>query len=376
MKRTALLLALLLGSACSDKGLYDDAVKAFERHGYRDYSAAEVRSALEAKGFPGLAALDPHARLVPGKLPVRQRAGKAPLSAGLLVGYSRGAVYVLKVFRGSPAEAAGLRDGDRLLEIDGQQATPHAVAEKMTDAFGYSLKTAGPRPGAAASEVRLNRQEFYFPLVFGFMEPGTDTAYVKVGMLVQGSSSAVTAGLEALSALGARKLVLDLRDSPGGVAAEAAGLLGAFAPRAGPVLELKSAHPGYAAVFEASGRGRFADLKTAVLTDAGTGKAAEAFAQALRELAGARLVGGRTMGDVSVTRTFRLGRGGKGLELTVARILPPSGLDLEGKGAEPDVPVDVDEKARQDLREAWGSSSETALLGDRAYAAAVEILSK
>ncbi len=376
MKRTAPLLALLLASACSDKGLYDDAVKAFERHGYRDYPAAEVRSVLEAKGFPGLAALDPHARLVPGRLPVRQREGKAPLSAGLLVGYDRGAVYVLKVFRGSPAEAAGFRDGDRVLEIDGQKASPQAVAEKMNDAFGFSLKTERSRPKPAVTEARLKREEFYFPLVFGFMEPGTDTAYVKVGMLVQGSSAAVTAGLEALSSLGARKLVLDLRDSPGGVPAEAAGLLGAFAPKAGPVLELKSAQPGYSKVFEAAGRGRFAGLKTAVLTDAGTGMAAEAFAQALHELNGALLVGGRTMGDVSVMRTFRLGRGAKGLELTVARILPPSGLDLEGKGAEPDVRVDADEKTRQDLREAWGASSETALLGDRAYAAAVGALAK
>jgi carboxyl-terminal processing protease len=102
--------------------------------------------------------------------------------------------------------------------------------------------------------------------------------------------------------------------------------------------------------------------------------AAEVFAQSLKELAGARIIGGPTEGCVSLIRTFRLGRGPKGLELTVARMFPPSGLDLEEKGVAVDFPVALTEEQAQDLREAWVTSSETVLLGDRAYQKGARLL--
>ena len=73
---------------------------------------------------------------------------------------------------------------------------------------------------------------------------------------------------------------------------------------------------------------------------------------------------GRGSGSVSLVRAFSLGDG-RGLELTVARLLPPSGLDLEGKGAEPDLKAAGPWNGR-----AWDDSRETTLLGDGAYAAA------
>jgi len=79
---------------------------------------------------------------------------------------------------------------------------------------------------------------------------------------------------------------------------------------------------------------------------------------------------------VSLTRTFRLGNGRKGLELTVARIFPPSGLDLEVNGAVPDLKVELTKEQEDAIRAAWETSSETALLEDQAYAKALEVLKK
>ncbi|OGR42517.1 MAG: hypothetical protein A2X35_11915 [Elusimicrobia bacterium GWA2_61_42] len=371
------LFFLLAAAACSDKSLYNDAAKAFERHSYQQHSPGKVRELLETKGFSGLTVLDSRALLIKAKRQVRQKPPRSEVSSGLLAGYRNGAVYVFKVFQNSPAAAAGLKDGDRIVEIDGVKASPQAVAERMDAGFGFSLKTERRlAKGAALADAAVKREAFFFPLIFGFYEPGSETAYVKIGMFVQGSSATVISGLEALTGLGAKKIVFDLRGSGGGMPEEAAGLLAAFAPRAGAVLEIKSRHPGYCRNFEARGRGRFAGLKTAVLIDGATAMAAEIFAQSLRELAGARLVGGPTLGSVSVIRTFRLGRGTKGLELSVARLFPPSGLDLEGGGAAPDFQLELTRAQEKEIREEWGASSELALLGDRAYGKALEILSK
>ncbi|MBI5745042.1 MAG: hypothetical protein HY952_10900 [Elusimicrobia bacterium] len=378
MKKPFLPLLLLLGvAACSDKSLYPDAIKAFEKHSYLEYPAGQVRGVLEAKGFAGLAALDRHAAMVRSKRVVRQLPSRQAVSSGLLFANRRGGVYLAKVFQNSTAAAAGLKDGDKVLKIDGVAATPKEVAVRSDDSFGFVLETERPGVrGLSRATVQVAREQFVTPLIFGFYDPVAAVGYVKIGMFVQGSSATVLAGVEALTSLGAKKIVFDLRGNGGGMPEEAAGLLGAFAPKAGAVLELKSRHPGYCRTFQARGRGKYADVKTAVLTDGSTFMAAEIFAQSLKELAGARLVGGPTGGKVSLLRTFRLGRGAQGLELTVARMFPPSGLDLEEKGAIPDVDVKLTPEREKDMNEAWDDSVEAVLLVDKAYAAALETLSK
>ena len=378
MKKLRLpLLLLLAAAACSDKKLYPDAVKAFEKHSYQEYPAGKVREVLEDKGFPGLAVLDSHALLLNSARPLRSPPAGTESSSGLLFDHRRGAIHLAKVFRNSPAALAGLKDGDKVLEIDGRKATPQEVAERSDDSFGFTLKVerAGPK-GLSQVVAQVEREKFSMPLIFGFYDPVSSAAYLKIGMFVQGSSATVVSGLEAMVSLGAKKIVFDLRGSQGGMPEEAAGLLGVFAPKAGTVLELKSRHKGYCRTFEARSKGRFADLKTAVLVDGRTFMAAEAFAQALKELSGARLVGGTTGGRVSIVRTFRLDGGPKGLELTVSRIFPPSGLELEGRGAVPDISAELTGEQEKDLAEAWNAPLETVLLTDRAYARAMEALSK
>ncbi len=378
MTKTRLLLPPLLvlaAAACSDKKLYPDAEKAFERHSYQAYAPGEVRKALEARGFAGLAALDPEAALVESKRGARQMPARESSSSGLLFSGRGGQLRVVKVFRDSPAAAAGVQDGDVALELDGSPASPGAAADKVPGSFGYSLALSrrGARLPAAA---QLARERFVPPVVFGFYDPASRTAFVKIGMFFKGSAATASAGIQGLSALGARKLVLDLRGNMGGLPDEAAALLAEFAPRHGPVLEMRSRHPGYSRVFEAKARGKFSGLKVAVLTDGDTLMAAEVFAQAMKDLSGAVLVGGRTGGKVSVTRTFSLGSGRKGLVLTVARLLPPSGLDLHREGLRPDVDAGLSREEEREVKSAWDAGLETVLLFDKAYALAGQSLAK
>ena len=377
MKKIFLPVLFFLGAAaCADRSLDRDIVKVFGRHSYQEHAPQKITELLRSGGAAGLKLLDRHAEVVAARKELGELPDTAGVSAGLLAAEAGGGVYAAKVFRGSPAEAAGLRDGDRILEIDGMKAVPAALSERLR---GRVFKLKVERrilKGPVVMIADVKREHFSFPAIFGLYMPGSRTAFVKIGMFYQGSGASITSGLEALSRLGAKKVIFDLRDCAGGAPDETAGLLAAFAPKAGPLLEIKSRHKGYSRLFEAPGRGRFAGLKVAVLVNSGTAMTAEVFAAALRDLSGAAVIGGLTKGEVSLTRTFRLGRSRKGLTLTVARLFPPSGADLEENGLEPGLKIVLSPAREAELKAAWAASSETALLTDPVYKKAQEILTK
>jgi len=368
---------LLFAAACADRSLDRDIANVFERHSYEAHAPAKITDLLRSRGVAGLALLDRHSEVVEAGKKFRELPGGGGVSTGLLFGERGGGVYVFKVFQGSSGAGAGFKDGDRVLEINGITADAGTISRQLSERAEFKIKAERRTPkGPDVIAADIKKEYFSFPVVFGFYEPDARTAFVRIGMFYEGAGAAVAAGLDVLSGLGAEKIIFDLRDNGGGVPGEAAGILKDFAPKAGPVLELKSRHKGYSRLFEASGRGRFASLKAAVLVNSGTAMTAEAFAAAFRELRGAAIMGETTKGDVSLTKTFRLGRSKKGLKLTVARIFPPSGKELEGKGVEPEIKIILIPGQAEEIRAAWATSSEAALLGDPAYKKAIEALSK
>jgi len=376
MKKVFLPVIFLFAAACADKDLTPDIINVFQTHSCEEYSPQKIRELLRSKGADGLKLLDRHAEVVTARKKIKELPGAAGVSSGLLLSERSGAFYLIKVFRGSPGMAAGLLDGDRVLEVDGAAATADAVLGLGRATEGFRLKVERRTPkGSGVIVADIKKKIFYSPPIFGFYDPATATAFVRIRTFSAGSGATVIAGLDALSGLGAKKVIFDLRDSAGGVPDEAAGLLEALAAKAGPVLEIKSRHKGYSRLFEAQGKGRFAALQAVVLVNSGTAMAAEVFAQALRELRNAQVVGEPTRGGVSLQKTFRLGAGRKGLRLTVAKIFPPSGIALEEKGVEPDIRVELAGARTEELRSAWASARETALMSDPVYEKARGFLS-
>jgi len=370
------LVCLFAAAACSDKHLPPDIVEVFGKHGYEAHDPRKIREALRSGGAEGLKTLDRHAEVLAGRKKFRELPGGGSPASGLLLAERGGDLYLARVFKNSPGAASGLRDGDKVLEIDGRKADPGAV-RGLARASGFELKVdRRSSDGSGAAAVDLKKEVFSFPVVFGFYAPEAGAAYVRIGLFYEGSGAAVTGGLAVLSGLGAKKVIFDLRDSAGGMPEEAAGLLEALAVKTGPVLEIRSRHKGYSKFFNAPGRGQFSALKPVVLVNSGTAMAAEAFAQALRELRGALIIGETTRGNVSLGKTFRLGSGDKGLKLTVARLYPPSGKALEEKGVEPDINIALSAAQADEIRSAWASSSETVLLNDPVYKQALERLAK
>lgn len=361
MKKPFLLFLTLFAAACSGKLPEQEVQNIFSRHSYEEYSPANISALLKEKGAAGLKELDRHALVLKARRQVRARPSDRNFSSGLLFGERRGGLFILKVFSDSPGAAAGFRDGDRVLALDGEAASPAVIRRRVEGGAFYRLK-AEHRGAAGPVEADVARNDFFFPPSFAFYDRDSRTAFLRLGLFFEGSAKAVLAGLDALYRVGAVNVIFDLRDNPGGVPAEAAEILRAFAPKAGPVFEVRSRHKGYSALYGAAEKGRLAGMRPAAIVNSGTSKAAEVFARSLKELSGGSLVGEPMAGSVSLVRAFSLGDG-RGLELSIARMFPPSGLDMEGKGAEPDLKAGAPGRV-------WDDSRETTLLGDAAYAAA------
>ncbi|GBD28584.1 putative CtpA-like serine protease [bacterium HR31] len=164
--------------------------------------------------------------------------------------------------------------------------------------------------------------------------------YVRFGQFNQGSSARLSRAVGELQQQGIRGLVLDLRGNPGGFVSELNRVAELFLPRGVVVYTLESREEGRRSYVTRSGPVLDAALPMVVLVDDDTASAAELLSAALRDHGRAPLVGVRTAGAVLVSVTFPL-PGGAGLSVAIARMLTPKGEELEGRGIQPDVEVDL-----------------------------------
>lgn len=370
IKIKILTAVLVLLAACAKKLPEAQVLRIFERHSFKECNPEKLKALMRDSGLAGLKLEDRYAEVVqPGgkeKVPLV----KPEPSAGMFAAVKGGSYYLLKVFKGSPAEAAGLMEGDKLLAVNSARPGSKEFLAALSGSGGLRFKVSRRAKGGVSElEAEVKGAEFYLPAVFGLYEPEAGAAFVRVGLFFNGSASMIEKGLASLEKAGAKNVIFDLRGNKGGNSLEAAAVLALFTPKAGPVMGLISRHKGYTRPFSAPGRGRFAGLRVIVLTDGSTSAAAEVFAASFKEMAGAAVVGGKTAGSVSMQKSFSLGDG-RGLRLTIARLAPPSGKDLEEAGLAPDSQVEASGRA------AWSAAPPDALLRDQAYLRARELLAK
>jgi carboxyl-terminal processing protease len=250
-----------------------------------------------------------------------------------------GEVYLGSVQPDSPAEAAGLVAGDRLLTVDGAEVaalTLSKVAQKLRGDAGTELRLRIERDGApmALSVVRddLASDDVEVARLKGDVEVVRVTAFTRgVGAAVRKAIASSAAGDEPASA----GVVLDLRGNPGGLLTEAVEVASAFLAGGAVVSYEKRGEPIHH--LDAVGTGD-TTVPLVVLVDGGTASAAEVVAAALQDRNRAVIVGSRTYGKGSVQEPRSLSDG-SAIELTVGRYLTPAGRSLDGVGIEPDVEV-------------------------------------
>jgi carboxyl-terminal processing protease len=270
----------------------------------------------------------------------------AAAEVGLLLSRRLSYLMVVSARAGSPADKGGVRPGDVLKTIDGRYARflPAPVGQRLLrGAPGSVVKLTVLRAGSDPLELSLVRERLT-PLAPASKILQDGVGYLKVPEFAAKAADEVRGELESLKKRGAQQLVLDLRGSGHGPAAEGVTVAELFL-KGGTIGKLGGVKSPEQ-VFTADPSKSAWDRPLAVLVDNGTAGAAEVVAAALLDSGRAQLVGEHTFGRAAVQKTVPLEEGG--LVLTVAKYASPKGNAIHGKGLTPTVPVegpDEDEPA-------------------------------
>ncbi|MFJ9035475.1 S41 family peptidase [Streptomyces sp. NPDC102406] len=243
-----------------------------------------------------------------------------------------GDVQVTKVRSGSPAQLAGIREGDRIAAVDGRPVTGRPVTEVLGLLRGEHAGTAvrvGLQRGTRAWSETLRRANLP-------TESVTATRLASGAVLIKVSAFTKDSGVQVRRAVreapARAGIVLDLRGNSGGLVTEAVGAASAFLDG------------GLVATYDVRGRQRAlhaerggdATRPLVVLVDSGTMSAAELLTGALQDRGRAVVVGSRTFGKGSVQMPTPLPDGSVA-ELTVGHYRTPSGRGVDGRGITPDL---------------------------------------
>jgi carboxyl-terminal processing protease len=263
--------------------------------------------------------------------------GKAEI--GATVSKRFGYADVVSVLPGSPAEKAGIESTDIFESIEGQSTRDMSLPE-IRDALagtpGSTVTVSVVRARRAEPEkVVITRDVVSIPPVADKMlEDGI--GYIKVDALTKGKSQEIAGKIKSLEKSGAKKLVLDLRNTSDGEESEGIATANLFLNH-GTIAYLQGQKFPREA-FNADPVKAVTTLPVAVLVNKGTAGAAEIVAAALLENARGDVVGDKTFGDGSVQKTIDLPDGGA-LILSVAKYYSPSGKAIQETAVTPNVLV-------------------------------------
>lgn len=261
---------------------------------------------------------------------------------GAHVGVENGLPVIVAPFDGSPADKAGIKAGDIILEVNGEDVTTfplNEVVDRIRGEEGTKVTIAVFRPDANESlEFDIIRAEINIPAALWAMAPGTKVAVIRMTQFSAILNDELIAAIKEAKAAGATQLVVDVRNNPGGLLEQAVKVTSQFLED-GNVLLQEDAQ-GNRDTFPVKAGGIATDIPIVVLINRGSASAAEIFAGAIQDHDRGTVVGETTFGTGTVLQPFEL-EGGAGLLLGTSQWLTPDGRLIRKQGIEPDVEVNI-----------------------------------
>lgn len=251
-----------------------------------------------------------------------------------------GGMRVEEVAAGGPAEEAGIRAGDLLLAVEGEDVLTLGIdgtRDLVRGEEGTRVNMHFSRDGAEY-DVSVERRSIETPVVTGELLDGS-IGYVKIDNFDDRSAAETIAFVQDLIGQGAEALLFDVRFNPGGYADELVKVLDYLLPEGDLFRSVDYAGREEVDTSDAS----CVELPMAVLVNEDSYSAAEFFAAALQEYEWATIVGSQTYGKGNFQTAFYLSDGSM-VNLSIGKYYTPNGKSLTETGVTPDVVVDLDDE--------------------------------
>ena len=251
-----------------------------------------------------------------------------------------GGMRVEEVVSGGPAEEAGIRVGDLLLAVEGEDVLPLGIdgtRNLVRGEEGTRVNMHFSRNGTEY-DVSVERRSIETPVVTGDLLDGS-IGYVKIDNFDERSAAETIAFVKDLIGQGVKALLFDVRFNPGGYADELVKVLDYLLPEGDLFRSVDYAGREEVDTSDAS----CVELPMAVLVNEDSYSAAEFFAAALQEYEWATIVGSQTYGKGNFQTAFYLSDGSM-VNLSIGKYYTPGGKSLSETGVTPDVVVDLDDE--------------------------------
>jgi len=260
---------------------------------------------------------------------------------GVEIDLRDGFITVIAPLAGTPADSAGIRPGDRITSIDGKPThglTMEEVQAALRGAPGTKVKLGLDRDADHPVMTLTRREIVYHPVqrsaLFG------SAGYVDLATFSERAAGELRHTIDSLRAAGARSLILDLRENPGGLLEQGISVADLFLDKGQTIASTRGRMPESNHEFDDDEAQRWRGMPIVVLVDSGTASAAEIVAGAVQDNKRAVLVGSPTYGKGSAQSIYPM-TDGYALKLTSARWFTPNGKTIERDSTKGGITPDV-----------------------------------
>jgi len=272
---------------------------------------------------------------------------------GMEIGIRNGQLQVISPVKGTPADRAGLRAGDKIIKVDDTLTLDITIEEAVTLIRGPKgtevVLTILRKGWDSTQEFRIKRDVIEIPSMEWELKED-NIAYIKLYHFTDKSHiDFQNIAIDVLNS-SAEKIILDLRNNPGGYLEMTVQIAGWFLDRGNVVLIEDYGDKQEQEERLAKGNSRLIGYPTVVLINQGSASASEILAAALRDNRGIELIGETSYGKGSVQTLLSL-KDDSSLKVTIANWLTPNGDLINEKGLEPDIKVELTEEDYEQERD-------------------------
>jgi len=252
---------------------------------------------------------------------------------------------IISPIPGSPADRAGMKPGDRIIEIDGEDMTgidAELVRQRVLGPAGSTVILTVAREGESeALDFTIIREKIVIKSAIGEMLEN-DIGYVQITTFGDKTTPELRATLEELMAQNPKGLVIDLRNNGGGYLQTSVEVASEFIGEG--VILYEQYGDGERTTYRALTDGRATEIPLVVLINRGTASASEIVAGAIQDYGRGKLVGVTSFGKGSVQNWVPLSNNQGAVRVTIAKWLTPNERTISGEGLQPDVEVEFTEE--------------------------------